>query len=86
METKSTYLEKKIVLEGCNGDWAQKHYLPPLLEKAAKGAIELWAVDRKDNVKLGGLQKDWQAAQSEEGQTNLVAPVFCQDKGTPHCL
>ncbi len=43
----------KIVLEGCNGEWAQKHYLPLLVEKAAKGAIELWAVDIKRQIALG---------------------------------
>lgn len=56
----------RVILEGCNGDWAQKHYLPPLVEKAAQGAIALWAVDMGDNLKLGALQKDWQAARSEK--------------------
>ena len=67
METKSTYLEKKIVLEGSNGDWAQERYLPALTQKVALGEIELWAVDVAEKIKLGSsqLEKDWLAAQNE---------------------
>jgi len=57
---------RRVVLEGCNGDWAQKHYLPFLIEKAAKGEMELWAVDIVDSIKLGNSQvkKEWKNAQS----------------------
>ncbi len=58
---------RRVVLEGCNGDWAQKHYLSVLLGNAAKGNIELWMVDIEDKIKLGSLQKDWQVAQSRNG-------------------
>lgn len=58
---------KKVILEGCNGDWAQKRYLPFLVEKAAKEEIELWAVDIKDKIKLGSIQveEDWRVARSK---------------------
>jgi predicted dehydrogenase len=57
--------KRKVVLEGCNGKWAQKHYLPVLTEKAAKGKIELWAVDIKANVEKGNkkVAEAWQTAQ-----------------------
>lgn len=35
----------RVVLEGCNGDWAQRHYLPFLAGKAGKGEIDLWITD-----------------------------------------
>lgn len=56
---------KRIVLEGCNGDWSQKQYLPVLAKEAARGNIELWAVDIGDKIKLDSpqLEKDWQVAQ-----------------------
>ena len=59
--------EKKVILEGCNGEWAQECYLPLLVKKAAKGEIELWAVDIEDEIKLGNPQakKDWQVARSK---------------------
>lgn len=44
MEIKSTHL-KKVVLEGCNGNWARKRYLPLLTQKAAKNELELLAID-----------------------------------------
>jgi glucose-6-phosphate 1-dehydrogenase len=44
--------KRKIVLEGCNGEWAQKRYLPVLLEKAYRGVIELWAVDIEPQIRL----------------------------------
>lgn len=58
---------KKVILEGCNGDWAQERYLPFLAEKAAKGEIELWAVDIEAKIKLDSpqVEKDWQLAQSK---------------------
>jgi len=36
---------KKIALEGCNGEWARKRYLPLLAPKAAKNELELLAID-----------------------------------------
>jgi len=58
---------RKIILEGCNGVWAQERYLPFLVEKAVKGEIELWAVDIEDSIKLGTseVKKDWQVARSK---------------------
>jgi len=57
-----------IVLEGCNGEWAQKRYLPTLTKKGAGGEIQLWAVDIADEIKLDRdnpqLEKDWTAAQN----------------------
>jgi len=44
MEIKSTDL-RKVVLEGCNGNWARQHYLPFLAQKAEKGELELLAID-----------------------------------------
>lgn len=44
MGIKPTVL-KKVVLEGCNGEWAQELYLPLLLQKAEKGELELLAID-----------------------------------------
>jgi predicted dehydrogenase len=52
-----------VVLEGCNGEWAQKCYLPFLVNKAAEGKIQLWAIDIQPQVKLAaqnvaGLWRD----------------------------
>lgn len=59
--------ERKIVLEGCNGEWAQKWYFPCLLRKAANGAIELWAVDIDPEIRLNspGSTTLWHVAQSK---------------------
>ena len=56
-----------VILEGCNGEWAQERYLPVLIRKAAGGEIELWAVDIEDSIKLGTseIEKDWQIARSK---------------------
>jgi predicted dehydrogenase len=43
---------KLVVLEGCNGEWAQECYLPFLAREAAKGNIKLWAVDIEPEIKL----------------------------------
>ena len=58
---------KKVILEGCNGEWAQKYYLPFLVEEAGKGAIELWAVDMESQIKLSdpSVTALWQVAQSK---------------------
>ena len=71
METKSTYLAKKIVLEGSNGDWAQERYLPALTRKAAGGEIELWAVDIEDPIKLDcpEARTNWPMAQNNKRST-----------------
>jgi predicted dehydrogenase len=56
----------KVVLEGCNGEWAQERYLPFLVKEAAKGNIELWSVDEEPEIKLGDnrVAALWQDAQN----------------------
>lgn len=39
---------KKVVLEGCLGDWSKKSYIKPLAEKAKQGKIVFYAVDVRD--------------------------------------
>jgi predicted dehydrogenase len=56
-------MAKKVVLEGCNSEWAQKCYLPLLVNKAAEGKIQLRAIDIQPQVKLAaqnvaGLWRD----------------------------
>ena len=41
-------MDKKVVLEGCLGDWSKKSYIEPLAERARLGKIELYAVDVRD--------------------------------------
>lgn len=55
-----------IVLEGCNGEWAQKCYLPILIGKAAREETELWAVDIENEIKLTNpeVERAWHVAQS----------------------
>jgi len=56
-----------IVLEGCNGEWAQKCYLPFLVGEAAKGNLELWAVDIEPRIRLSTYTATlWKSAQSKE--------------------
>jgi len=57
----------KVILEGCNGEWAQECYLPLLTKKAAKEEIELWAVDIQHGLKLSNpeIEKDWRVAKSK---------------------
>jgi len=66
MNIKSDYLNKNIVLEGCNGEWSQRHYLPLLVNKAARGDIKLWAIDVEDEIKLKDpqIRKSYEIAQS----------------------
>ncbi len=66
MGNKSAYLDKTIILEGCNGEWAQERYLPLLAEKAANGDIELWAIDLNDEILLKNekTQESWTIAQA----------------------
>lgn len=58
---------KKIILEGCNGEWAQKRYLPFLTEKMLKENFELWAIDIDPRIKLSDskLVELWKTAQSK---------------------
>lgn len=63
MVLKSTHL-KKVALEGCNGDWAQKHYLLSLAQKAKEGELELLAIDIVPE--LGDFAPElWHAAQAQ---------------------
>ncbi len=66
MNIKSGYPNKKVVLEGCNGEWAQERYLPFLVAKAARGDIELWAIDIGDEIQLKNpeIKKSWEVAQN----------------------
>lgn len=41
---------KRVVLEGCLGDWSRKSYIKPLAERARKGKIHLYAVDTRDII------------------------------------
>lgn len=55
-----------IVLEGCNGEWAQKCYLPFLVGEAAKGNLELRAVDIEPRIRLSTCTATlWKSAQSK---------------------
>lgn len=64
MSTKSDYSNKKIILEGCNGEWSQGHYLPLLAQRAAREDIELWAIDLEDEIQLRNSQikRSWEEA------------------------
>lgn len=54
----------RVVLEGCNGAWAQKHYLPTLAKRAAKDEIELWAIDLKEKPRLNRrIRSTWTIAE-----------------------
>lgn len=57
----------KVILEGCNGDWAQKHYLPFLIDKAAKANIILYALDVQPTLKLStpSIFSLWRTAQNK---------------------
>lgn len=57
----------RVILEGCNSEWAQERYLPTLAREAAEGNIKLGAIDIEDDIKLGSsqIEKDWQVAQSK---------------------
>lgn len=56
----------RVILEGCNGEWAQECYLPVLIRKAVGGEIELWAVDIENEIKLNNpeVKRAWHVAQS----------------------
>ena len=55
---------KQAVLEGCNGEWSQKSYLPLLIRKAKKGNLNLWAIDIESQIKLNDpiISSLWQEA------------------------
>jgi len=57
----------RVVIEGCNGEWSQEHYLPFLVKKAEKGDIELWAIDIKPRIQWSNhsIAKLWRSAQSK---------------------
>jgi predicted dehydrogenase len=67
MDFSSGYPNKKVVLEGCNGEWARKRYLPFLIEKARRGDITLWATDIQPEIKLNPPRSHslWQTAKSK---------------------
>ena len=61
---------RKVVLEGCLGDWSKKSYVRNLAEKAGTGKIEFYAVDTRDiedengtlyvtPVKFVNKKRDW---------------------------
>jgi hypothetical protein len=58
---------KKIVIEGCNGEWAQQRYIPSLIVEAAKRNAELWAFDLKPEIKLptSSLLSQWNSFQDK---------------------
>ncbi len=58
--------ESRVVLVGCNSDWAQQRYLPLLIDKANHGDITLWATDIQPEIELNtpGILSLWQAAKS----------------------
>jgi predicted dehydrogenase len=73
----------RVVLEGCNGEWAQEHYLPLLVNKAAGGEIRLWAIDIQQQIKfatqnVAGL---WQIARSKG---NALYLHNIRDNVAPH--
>ncbi len=61
------------VVEGCNGVWAQKQYIPALVKEAALGKINLWAVDKANNMRLKDekTRKYWEFALSN-GLTHYI--------------
>ena len=52
---------KKVVLEGCNSDWARRSYLPVLLQEAIENRIELIAVDKIPESSITPVD-NWQSA------------------------
>ena len=55
-----------IVIEGCNGEWAQKCYLPFLLGEASKGNLELQAVDIEPQIRpIARNATLWESARSK---------------------
>lgn len=72
-----TCSKKKVVLEGCNGDWAQKRYFPTLVKEAAKGEIELWGIDIQTNRYLHDsleIELAWTSAQNNN-KANYLSKV-----------
>jgi predicted dehydrogenase len=59
--------KSNIILAGCNGYWAQKHYLPFLLEKAKNEEITLWATDIQEDVNLDihSIFELWRVAENK---------------------
>lgn len=83
---------KRVALEGCNGKWAQKYYLPVLIKKARKGEIELWAVDVKGESPAAGergnsqyLNKDKNKDKQSYNNLSDVDYVFIVTPDKYHC-
>lgn len=76
---------KLVVLEGCNGEWAQKCYLPFLIEKAKKGDIALWAIDIQPQLKLNSLDiiSLWRIAEDKGRAHYLNADKGRKSLGIP---
>jgi hypothetical protein len=64
---------RTVVLIGCNGEWAQKRYLPQLLKKASRGKCVLWGIDTKNDITLPleNILKRWQRAENR-GQAHYL--------------
>jgi len=58
---------KKVVLEGCNGEWAQQCYFPFLVAEADKRNTELWALDFGSQIKLSSpsVTALWQSSRGK---------------------
>jgi predicted dehydrogenase len=76
---------KKVILEGCNGEWAQERYLPFLIEKAIIGDITLWAIDIQPEIKLNspGNHSLWQIAEDKGRAHYLNADKDRESLGIP---
>ena len=81
---------RKVVLEGCLGDWSKKSYVRNLAEKAGTGKIEFYAVDTRDiedengtlyvtPVKFVNKKRDWNTYDS-------IDTVDCVFIAAPHEL
>ncbi|MFC1920327.1 hypothetical protein ACFLYQ_01230 [Chloroflexota bacterium] len=66
---------KKIILEGCNGDWAQKRYLPLLAQKALENELDLTAVDITPEP-LNVTCEQWNKARSQDKARFLQKDAF----------
>ncbi len=85
MNYSSRYPNKKVVLEGCNGEWAQKHYLPFLIEKAMIRDITLWAVDIQPDIKPSSTDSHslWRIAEGKGRAHYLNADKGRESLGVP---
>lgn len=76
---------KLVVLAGCNGEWAQKRYLPFLLEKAITGDVTLWATDIQSEIKLSSISSRslWRIAEGKGRAHYLNADKDMESLGIP---